>query len=84
MFNTKLFLESLEDAVDITRQILEQVLRYAHQKSVTADVFDPDLISMDQGYVLNTDLINRIIEELRNNPSKPVVHTHEMLPKLYS
>ena len=81
MFATKLFLKSFEDAVKTMRQVLEQVLKYAHQKSVTANVFDPDLIYMDQDYVLNTDIINRIIEELRRDPSKPIVCTDKMKPR---
>ncbi|MEI8337712.1 MAG: hypothetical protein WCF92_01020 [bacterium] len=81
MLTSEPFAEKLEDAVEAIKGILESICEaltkeFSDQKSLPSQYLNPEGHKINQSKVLNTDLINRILEELRQHK---VASTYKML-----
>lgn len=81
MLSTTPFFETEEVAIDEIKKILEQVREAAtkeleDEKSMASQFLKPEGMEIDQSKMLNQELIDRIVEELKKSKS---VNTWEML-----
>lgn len=64
--------EKREDAMEAIRETLESICEaatkyFADRKSLPSQYLNPDGLEIDQSKVLNSELITRILEELRQH-----------------
>lgn len=81
LLSTEPFTEKLEDAVEMVKETLEFIQmavmgEYKNPESIASKFLNPDGRAIDQSKVLNSDLIRRIIEELRKNQ---IASTYKMI-----
>ncbi len=81
MVETNVFAKTQEDAVEAIKGTLESICEalkrdFADLKSFPSQYLNPDGQEIDPSKVLNPDLINRIIDELRQHQ---VAGTYKML-----
>ena len=81
ILTSQAFAEKLEDAIEATKETLESVRQamiknLADPRSLLSQQLNPDGQEIDQSKVLNPDLINQILDELRQ---RQVASTHKML-----
>jgi hypothetical protein len=82
MLDSEPFTEKFEEALKAVKTILETVQQSVKKeledpKSFTAQFLNPDNQALDQSKALNPDLINRIMDELRQHR---VASTYKMKP----
>lgn len=80
MLTSEPFAEKFDDAVEAIKGILESVREamtkeFMDQKSLPSQYLNPNGLEIDQSKVLNPDLINRILDELRQHK---VASTYKM------
>jgi hypothetical protein len=81
MITSRPFAENTEDAVETIKEILELIhgamMRdFADRKSLPSQYLNPDGLEIDQSKILNQDLINCILDELRQHK---IASTYKML-----
>jgi len=80
LLSTQPFAEKIDDAVEIVRETLELIQQvvtkeFENRKSIVSQYLNPYGQAIDQSKVLNSDLIRRITEELRQHQ---VASTYKM------
>ena len=72
MLSSQPFAERIEDVVEAIKGILETIRQsiigeFENNRSFLSQCLNPDEQTIDQSKVLNSDLINRILDELRQH-----------------
>ena len=84
MLSSQPFTEKLEGAVEVVKEILESIRstitkELVDTKSVLSQHLNPDGKAISQSKVLNLDLINRIVSELRQHQIASTYKMHTIV-----